>query len=549
MAKNEATLLIRIKETGGEALDKIKGGLGAIAGIAAAAGAALVAGVAAGTAAFREQEKATNSLNQALVQQGIYTPELSKKYQDMASALQKVTTFGDETIVSSQAQLQAYLGQTEITEDLMKATLDFASAMKVDLKTAADLVGKTVGSSTNALGRYGIEIDGTATKAEKLAAVQEALNNRFGGQAEAAAGGLGAIEQMKNALGDVLEVVGAKFAPFISFAAKQITIFAESLQTNSNFLTGLYDSALFAAKGVSYLKNIVVGVSEVIGTGLAAAIQSIVYITEGEFTKAKEIAALGMDEVGTLVKERKNILNEELNAIDQLQAETDEEKRQQESILIKNSLDRNAQIKLDAKAKENAEAITEQQKQDAKLLGLEIKQGMKSVELQKQIDAAKEQGRRDSLNTISSLQSSNNKELAAIGKAAGITSIAIDTPVAVSKALAAFPPPFNFIAAALVGAAMAVQAARIAGIQLADGGIVSATQGGTPAILGEAGRDEAVIPLDGAGGGFGTTVNITVMGGLLGDAQSAREFARAVDEELLKLRRNNESVSFDSGVA
>ena len=76
--------------------------------------------------------------------------------------------------------------------------------------------------------------------------------------------------------------------------------------------------------------------------------------------------------------------------------------------------------------------------------------------------------------------------------------------------------------------------------------------GGTQATIGEAGQPEAVIPLDrfsefGMGGG-GTTVVINVQGGMLGSESEAREFALAVDKELLKLRRNNESVSFDSGV-
>jgi len=81
-----------------------------------------------------------------------------------------------------------------------------------------------------------------------------------------------------------------------------------------------------------------------------------------------------------------------------------------------------------------------------------------------EIDKMTIQNRKDTLATISTLSSSSNKELAAIGKAAGITQIAIDTPVAISKAMAAFPPPFNFVAAGLVATAMAAQAARIAGV-------------------------------------------------------------------------------------
>lgn len=44
---------------------------------------------------------------------------------------------------------------------------------------------------------------------------------------------------------------------------------------------------------------------------------------------------------------------------------------------------------------------------------------------------------------------------------------------------------------------------------LADGGVVQARPGGTLALLGEAGRDEAVIPLNKAGRGMGGS-NITV---------------------------------------
>lgn len=51
----------------------------------------------------------------------------------------------------------------------------------------------------------------------------------------------------------------------------------------------------------------------------------------------------------------------------------------------------------------------------------------------------------------------------------------------------------------------------------------------------------------GSGGG-GTTINLTINGGFLGDDKSARQLAKAIDEQLLKLRQGNQSVAFDSGV-
>jgi hypothetical protein len=48
---------------------------------------------------------------------------------------------------------------------------------------------------------------------------------------------------------------------------------------------------------------------------------------------------------------------------------------------------------------------------------------------------------------------------------------------------------------------------------MADGGIVKASPGGTLALIGEGGRDEAVIPLDRMGSMGGNNVTIHVNGG------------------------------------
>ena len=70
---------------------------------------------------------------------------------------------------------------------------------------------------------------------------------------------------------------------------------------------------------------------------------------------------------------------------------------------------------------------------------------------------------------IATLSESSNKELAAIGKAAAITTATIDGYAAVQKALASAPPPFNFALAALVGVATAANVAKIAGVGLKGG--------------------------------------------------------------------------------
>jgi TP901 family phage tail tape measure protein len=69
---------------------------------------------------------------------------------------------------------------------------------------------------------------------------------------------------------------------------------------------------------------------------------------------------------------------------------------------------------------------------------------------------------KSTLSTISSLTSSTNSTLFAIGKASSLALAGINVAEGVTKALSAFPPPFNFAAAAAVGAAGAVQIAQIA---------------------------------------------------------------------------------------
>lgn len=162
---------------------------------------------------------------------------------------------------------------------------------------------------------------------------------------------------------------------------------------------------------------------------------------------------------------------------------------------------------------------------------------------QKEMEA-RLQAQKSTLQTIAGMQNSSNATLAAIGKAAALTQIAIEAPVAVAKALSAFPPPFNFVAAAAVGAAMAAQAAQVAGIQLAEGGIVT---GRTNAVIGDnASGKEAVIPLEKMGdmgfGGGGMTVNF--YGPILGKESDAAEFAEKIDTELYKLRRSGKSTAF-----
>lgn len=150
----------------------------------------------------------------------------------------------------------------------------------------------------------------------------------------------------------------------------------------------------------------------------------------------------------------------------------------------------------------NNKLISDAEYNDAKK-ALEMKQHLESIKLGQErakVDEALNKKRsedmKSTLGTISSLQQSNNKGLAAAGKAAAITQATIDGYAAVQKALASAPPPFNFVLAGLVGAATAQNISKIKSVGLNQGGTLmggGANRDTVPATLT---KGETVITRD-----------------------------------------------------
>lgn len=590
MAQKEASLLLKIKTAGEESLGRIGEALKKVGSIAAVGFGMISAAVVKAVGEYSEQEEATNALTRAMVNQGNYSKELAKTYKAQADELSGLTAVGGEEITGAQAILQAHLGEMEVSKELTKATLDLATAKKIDLKTAAEMVGKTIGTGTNALARNGIEVNTNATKQEKLAQVLDSVNSKFGGQAEAATQGLGGgLKVVTEVVNNLFETLGERLAPVIILFTSKFRMLATDTGTVNSIMSAFVGTIQLLTNAGVIVSGIFQAVASVLGTGLASAISSVSALIKGNFSEAFQLAKLGVTESGSAIVKSYTDTRDRMKEVNAAFAESQAEDLAKEEQLEKESLARRSEVRQKAatddaiRAREqqiaqqeiDMQLITASEEQKAlaqietqlktqqeiyknaatagaKLAALNNIHRLNEQKAEELANQQKVKDRGDTFATIASLQNSNNKALAIAGKAAAITQIAIETPVAISKALSAFPPPFNFAAAGLVGAAMAAQAANIAGVPLAEGGIVLPRPGGTQATIGEAGQAEAVIPLDrmsefGMGGG-GASVTIVSYGGLLGSESEAREFAKAVDRELLKLRQNNESIAFDSGV-
>jgi hypothetical protein len=610
-----ASLILKIKTEGEEQLDNITGMFGKLAAAAAVAFAAISAVIVKSIDEYSQQEQAINSLNRAMVNSGTFSVELRDAYLEQAEALSKLTLFGDEQIVQAQSAYTQMTNGMKLTKEATIAILDFAQAKGMDAASAAEIFAKSVATSTNALGRHGIEVNSSMTAQQKLDSVVTQVTKKFGGQAEAATEGLGSIKMLQKSFGEMFETIGSKLAPAVTILANRFNAFfndgsavitvADLINRAFLFTVTLSDrivtsfnkiamavGGIFSSMGAAIDKF---RETDTVALGLLKGMNELVegYKNIGKANKELEdqyetrntemyTASLGK-QLESLKDAREKERALELAHYNQklagqkkfLDEKTQKDKDQEQIELEAKTLKAEADLAMDlailsgreseiqaakirsAETKFKIASLHEddmtklKQTQAEKNAALAEKHKAQDLLREAKLAEAKEAMLKDSLGKIATLSRSGNHTLAAIGKAAAITQIAIDTPAAIAKAWTLGPiigPP----AAVLVGAAMAAQAAQVAGVQLADGGVVMPRPGGTQATIGEAGQAEAVIPLDrmnefGFGGG-GNSINIVVNGGLMGSETDARQFALAIDKELLKLRRNNESVSFDSGV-
>jgi len=179
--------------------------------------------------AMSKQEDAEKKLSQAIKSTGNATGISLKTMTNYASSLQAVTKFGDETIISAQALMLTF---TQIGGDVfpeaIKASLNLSEAMGQDLKQTVIQVGKALNDpiqGLSALRRVGIQLTkqqqeqvrefvaiNDVASAQKIILAE--LETQFGGMATAASRTTsGALIQLKNSWGDLLEMIGKEISP------------------------------------------------------------------------------------------------------------------------------------------------------------------------------------------------------------------------------------------------------------------------------------------------------------------------------------------------
>ncbi len=220
MAGNTYTQRIKVKLDGADkaakGANKVSKGMSGLAKSALAAGTAyfgargIISGVRSAVDAFAVQEKAEKALETSL-------GRTSTKLLAQASALQKVTTFGDEATI----QQMAFLGSIGMTEQqiskILPVAMDLAAATGMSLESAVRNTAKTFSGLAGELGELVPQLRDLTAEEMKAGKAVEVMADLFGGQATAAADTLdGKIAQFNNSLGDLMEDIGESFLPILT---------------------------------------------------------------------------------------------------------------------------------------------------------------------------------------------------------------------------------------------------------------------------------------------------------------------------------------------
>ena len=232
MAKDKK-LNIDVSTTGATKAKQELGGLngaiskmGKVVGIASAAyfGArGLISGFSTVIELAGEQEQAEKKLEVAL-------GKTSTALLDQASALQKVSTHGDEAIIAQ----QAFLASLKFSEDQIKTiipvAIDLAAATGISLESAVRNTSKTFSGLAGELGELVPQLRDLTQEEMRAGEAVKVLGELFEGQAAEQADTMAfALNQAEMASGDLAEAIGEKLSPLVVAMASDFKRTAENL--------------------------------------------------------------------------------------------------------------------------------------------------------------------------------------------------------------------------------------------------------------------------------------------------------------------------------
>ena len=176
------------------------------------------------TEAYRKQVIAEKQLSIAVENNPLVSADSIRALKNYASELQSITNYGDEELLPMMANLVS-LGRTEAeTMQIMSVAMDMSAGMGISLDTAITQLNATLNGNIGRLGQQNAELKNLTEEELKAGKAVEILGRKYKGMAE---NSVDTSKQLKNAIGDYKELLGATFndavKPMEQFFAKLIT--------------------------------------------------------------------------------------------------------------------------------------------------------------------------------------------------------------------------------------------------------------------------------------------------------------------------------------
>ena len=199
-------------------------------GVALGAGA-LISGFKRLISLTMEQVKAEIELDAALRATGENVAVYSDKLKTAAGAIQNLTTYGDEAILSLMTQAKNMGVAAENLEWMAKAAIGLRQAThnQLDLARAMRLLGRAVNGDTTALKRYLPQLEGVTNASDRLRVILDALNAGWKEQQIYAQSLPGQWEQFKNRIGDIGQTIGSELLPVLMGLTDALKVSADRL--------------------------------------------------------------------------------------------------------------------------------------------------------------------------------------------------------------------------------------------------------------------------------------------------------------------------------
>lgn len=189
-----------------------------------------------------EAQQVVHDFANSLKLTGQFSENSVKDFEEYAKEVQKTTKYTDDAIIKNAAYIESLTGLNEKgLKRVSDASVQLASVLGIDLRSAGEMLVKAFNGSTTTLERAGVRFQKTGDDAKDFETILKTIEDRWGGKAQSDLNTYsGRVTQLGKAFGELQEAVGKslvnsdKVNGFYSFLAETMFNLADAISEASD---------------------------------------------------------------------------------------------------------------------------------------------------------------------------------------------------------------------------------------------------------------------------------------------------------------------------